>query len=57
MVRWDLSNEPELSIGLAVCGEVQKCIRHILHRTLLLCSLMEFLCQSLNRALGLSQGR
>lgn len=31
--------------------------RHISHRTLLLRSLMEFLCQSLNRALGLSQGR
>lgn len=32
-------------------------IRHISNRTLLLHSLMEFLCQSLNRALGVSQGR
>lgn len=32
-----------LAASLAVCGEVQACIGHILHRTLLLCSLMEFL--------------
>lgn len=49
-------NHP-LAASLSVCKEVQACIRYILHRTLLFCSLMEFLCQSLNRALGFSQGR
>lgn len=40
-------NHP-LAASLSVWGEVQARIRHILHRTLLLRSLMEFLCQNLN---------
>lgn len=49
-------NHP-LAASLSVCEEVHACIRCILHRTVLFCSVMEFLCQSLNRALGFSQGR
>lgn len=46
-----------LAANLSVCEEVHACIRCILYRTLLFCSVTEFLCQSLNRALGFSQGR